>query len=291
MVRHTAMQQWAGEPLRSGGGSMLSVVVDDTRDPAWNLALDEALARGGEPLPVLRIWQNAPSVVLGRFQDVSQAVDLTACARDGVRVVRRATGGGAVYTEAGTLNVTLVRSTGSAFPEHRSSGSAFPERRSAGPASADPRSGARPDLDVLVATAVEGFGLPAAALRNGIIQVARLRTRRVTLTHAAVHVTPLCAYGPCYVAPGEAGGYVAPDGAHARQRTLAEAGVEVTLDAVRAAILCAVVEEYGIACTRRPSAAERGLRDHLYGVRYGDVTWHLTGGLRSRQDSREFTGR
>jgi len=253
---------------------MLSVVVDDTRDPAWNLALDEALARGGEPLPVLRIWQNAPSVVLGRFQDVSQAVDLTACARDGVRVVRRATGGGAVYTEAGTLNVTLVRSTGRG-------------------GSSGPRSGARPDLDVLVATAVEGFGLPAAALRNGIIQVARLRTRRVTLTHAAVHVTPLCAYGPpCYVAPGGArGGYVAPDGAPARQRTLAEAGVEVTLDAVRAAILCAVVEEYGIACTRRPSAAERGLRDHLYGVRYGDVTWHLTGGFRSRQASREFTGR
>lgn len=242
---------------------MLSVVVDDTRDPAWNLALDEALARGGEPLPVLRIWQNAPSVVLGRFQDVTQAVDLTACARDGVRVVRRATGGGAVYTEAGTLNVTLVRSTGRG-------------------GSSGPRSGARPDLDVLVATAVEGFGLPAAALRNGIIQVARLRTRRVTLTHAAVHVTPLCAYGPCYVAPG---------GAPARQRTLAEAGVEVTLDAVRAAILCAVVEEYGIACTRRPSATERALRDHLYGVRYGDVTWHLTGGLRSRQDSREFTGR
>jgi lipoate-protein ligase A len=260
---------------------MLSVVVDDTRDPAWNLALDEALARAGEPLPVLRIWQNAPSVVLGRFQDVSQAVDLTACARDGVRVVRRATGGGAVYTEAGTLNVTLVRSNGPNSPDW----GVRPDvvRSGAGAdGSSGTRSGVRPDLDVLVATAVEGFGLPAAALRDGTVQVARLRTRRITLTHAAVHVTSLCAYGPCYVAP---------DGGQAPQRTLAEAGVDVTLDAVRAAILCAVVEEYGIACTRRPSAAERRLRDHLYGVRYGDVTWHLTGGLRARRGSREFTGR
>jgi lipoate-protein ligase A len=276
---------------------MLSVVVDDTRDPAWNLALDEALARAGEPLPVLRIWQNAPSVILGRFQDVSQAVDLTACARDGVRVVRRATGGGAVYTEAGTLNVTLIRSTGPNSPDWgvrpdivrpgypRHGMQRRPPEFGARPdldSSIGPRSGVRPDLDVLVATAVEGFGLPAAALRNGIIQVARLRTRRVTLTHAAVHVTPLCAYGPCYVAPG---------GGSVRQRTLAEAGAEVTLDAVRAAILCAVVEEYGIACTRRPSAAERALRDHFYGVRYGDVTWHLTGALQARRGSREFTGR
>ncbi|KAB2342083.1 hypothetical protein [Actinomadura rudentiformis] len=42
----------------------------------------------------------------------------------------------------------------------------------------DARSGVRPDLDVLVATAVEGFGLPAAALRDGIMQVSRVRTRR-----------------------------------------------------------------------------------------------------------------
>ncbi|MBX6766222.1 MAG: hypothetical protein IRY90_03560, partial [Actinomadura rubrobrunea] len=31
---------------------MLSVVEDDTRDPVWNLALDEALARAGVPSPM-----------------------------------------------------------------------------------------------------------------------------------------------------------------------------------------------------------------------------------------------
>ncbi|MEU5882688.1 hypothetical protein [Spirillospora sp. NPDC047279] len=239
---------------------MLSVIVDEMRDPAWNLALDEALVRVGTPLPMLRIWQNAPSVVVGRFQDVARCADLASCARDGVRVVRRASGGGAVFTDSGTLNVTLVR--------------AAPGRRCAEPWR--PRSGARPDLDVLVATAVEGFGLPAAALRDGIMQVGRIRTARATLTHVAVHVTPL---------QGQT--YIAPAGAPAAQRTLAEAGLEASMDAVRAAVLCGVVDEYGIAATRRPSERERAHRDHLYAVRYGDVTWHLAGSRSQRRGTRD----
>ncbi|WP_370771100.1 lipoate--protein ligase family protein, partial [Actinomadura roseirufa] len=101
---------------------MLSVILDDTRDPARNLALDEALVRVAAPhrpgpggrlreprAPVLRVWQNAPSIVVGRFQDARADVDVAACARDGIAVVRRATGGGAVCFDSGTLAFTLVQ--------------------------------------------------------------------------------------------------------------------------------------------------------------------------------------
>lgn len=71
--------------------------------PAMNLALDEVLTRrvgAGERQPTLRFWGwTEPVVVLGRFQSVANEVDEEAAARGGVTVVRRMTGGGAMFTE------------------------------------------------------------------------------------------------------------------------------------------------------------------------------------------------
>lgn len=269
---------------------MLNVIVDDTRDPTRNLALDEALGRVADrrptASPVLRVWQNAPSVLVGRFQNVAAAVDLAACARDDVRIVRRATGGEAVHTDHGTLCFTLVhRQDPCQARGHsaRAGGRPVPRPRAGYARAPYPRPGARPDLDVLVATAVEEFGLPAAALRDGsVVQAARLRTRGASLTHVAVHVAPRSPDGP---------GYITPAGASTARRTLADLGVDVTLDAVRAAVLSVIVDEYGIACTRCPDADERALRDDLHARRYGDAGWHLNGTRAARGERREFTGR
>jgi lipoate---protein ligase len=73
--------------------------------PAMNLALDEVLTRrvgSGERQPTLRFWGwSEPVVVLGRFQSVANEVDEEAADREGVTVVRRMTGGGAMFTEPG----------------------------------------------------------------------------------------------------------------------------------------------------------------------------------------------
>jgi lipoate-protein ligase A len=68
-----------------------------------HMALDEVLlaevAAGRRP-PTLRIWEWAePSVVLGRFQSVRNEVDSEAAAQHAVTVVRRITGGGAMFNE------------------------------------------------------------------------------------------------------------------------------------------------------------------------------------------------
>src|SRR5262249_757521 len=77
-------------------------------DQAANLALEEALARAGTPRPVLRIWQNAACVVIGRAQRPEREVNLAACAANGVPVLRRASGGGTVYQDLGNLNISLA---------------------------------------------------------------------------------------------------------------------------------------------------------------------------------------
>ena len=68
-----------------------------------NMALDEVLTeRVGAALrpPTLRIWGwSAPCVVLGRFQSVRNEVDEEAAARHGVQIVRRISGGGAMFIE------------------------------------------------------------------------------------------------------------------------------------------------------------------------------------------------
>lgn len=87
----------------------LRFIADDgRREPTYNLALDEALARAAGPEPALRFWRNDRCVILGRFQLADAEVDLGAAHRLGVPVYRRFTGGGAVYHDAGNLNVSLV---------------------------------------------------------------------------------------------------------------------------------------------------------------------------------------
>lgn len=70
-----------------------------------NLALDQVLVEelgAGRRGPMLRIWDWAESaVILGSFQSVRNEVDAEAAARRGVQVVRRISGGGAMFVEPG----------------------------------------------------------------------------------------------------------------------------------------------------------------------------------------------
>jgi len=76
-----------------------------------NLALEEALARSSAStpfVPVIRLWRNPPSVIVGRFQDVAAEVDVDYCERSRIAIARRFTGGGAVFHDYGSLNITIV---------------------------------------------------------------------------------------------------------------------------------------------------------------------------------------
>jgi lipoate-protein ligase A len=71
--------------------------------PAMNLALDEVLTKSvgsGERRPTLRFWAwTTTAVILGRFQSVRNEVQIENATEDGVQVVRRISGGGAMFIE------------------------------------------------------------------------------------------------------------------------------------------------------------------------------------------------
>ena len=55
----------------------------------------------------LRIWQNPPSVVIGRGQNLEKEVNLEFCEKNNIVIGRRISGGGAVYQDYGNLNISF----------------------------------------------------------------------------------------------------------------------------------------------------------------------------------------
>ncbi|WP_309493310.1 lipoate--protein ligase family protein [Candidatus Hecatella orcuttiae] len=80
-------------------------------DPRKNLALEETLLRALQENPeasnTLRLWRNPKAVVVGRFQKVPWEVNVKLCRRLSVPILRRCSGGGAVYHDPNNLNWSL----------------------------------------------------------------------------------------------------------------------------------------------------------------------------------------
>lgn len=90
-------------------GNRLKYIESGSMDPYYNLALEEHLlyrCREGER--ILYLWQNEKTVVLGRNQDAASECPLELLKRDGICLVRRNSGGGAVYHDSGNLNYTFL---------------------------------------------------------------------------------------------------------------------------------------------------------------------------------------
>lgn len=78
-------------------------------DPAVNLAFEEHYLRN-KPLgtDILMLWRNQPAVVIGHYQSVFAEANLAYTQTQGIQVLRRISGGGAVYHDLGNLCFSLI---------------------------------------------------------------------------------------------------------------------------------------------------------------------------------------
>ena len=92
--------------------SRMRFIQFDSRDPAVNLALDEALLDSQTAGDVFRLWRNGPCVIIGQNQVAEAEVDSARMEEEGLRVYRRCTGGGAVFHDEGVVNFTFATDVG-----------------------------------------------------------------------------------------------------------------------------------------------------------------------------------
>ncbi|MGL6072677.1 MAG: lipoate--protein ligase family protein [Fimbriiglobus sp.] len=79
------------------------LIPEVPRSPAMNVALDEVLSNqvaSKQSPPILRFWRwSSPAIIIGRTQSVLNEVDEAAATSRGITVVRRMTGGGAMFLQ------------------------------------------------------------------------------------------------------------------------------------------------------------------------------------------------
>ncbi len=87
----------------------LRVMVAKTNDPYFNLATEDWIYRDLDPqCRVLYLWRNEPTIVIGRSQNAWSECDVAAVQVDGVHLVRRPSGGGAVFQDLGNTCFTFM---------------------------------------------------------------------------------------------------------------------------------------------------------------------------------------
>ncbi|WP_432408193.1 lipoate--protein ligase [Wukongibacter sp. M2B1] len=87
---------------------MISIKTKST-NPYFNLALEEYALKYLDIEDIIVIlWQNEPTVVVGRNQNTIEEVNSKYIKDNNINVVRRLSGGGAVYHDLGNLNFTFI---------------------------------------------------------------------------------------------------------------------------------------------------------------------------------------
>ena len=76
-------------------------------DPFFNLAAEEFLIKNTTE-PLFMLWQNTPSVVVGKHQNALKEINLKFLQEKNIPVIRRISGGGTVFHDLGNLNYSFI---------------------------------------------------------------------------------------------------------------------------------------------------------------------------------------
>lgn len=83
------------------------IIQRESTDPYFNLAAEEYLVKTLEE-PCFMLWQNSPSVIMGKHQNPLKEVNLAYLNENHIPIIRRISGGGTVYHDLGNLNYSFI---------------------------------------------------------------------------------------------------------------------------------------------------------------------------------------
>ena len=94
------------------------IIYNDNTNPYFNLAMEEYLLKNNtEDLFIL--WRNKPSVIVGKNQNTLSEINLEYVKENSIPVVRRQSGGGAVFHDLGNINFTFITNNNNSFSDFK----------------------------------------------------------------------------------------------------------------------------------------------------------------------------
>ena len=92
---------------------MRNIVIpeQDIRRLSFFLAMEEHVA-GKIEGDAFFVWQSEPTVIIGRNQDMEAEVNMDYCKENDIKIVRRKSGGGCVYSDSGNIMMSFISRRG-----------------------------------------------------------------------------------------------------------------------------------------------------------------------------------
>ena len=83
--------------------------ISKTHDTAFNIALEEYCFKNlKDEDEIFLLWINEPSIIVGKYQNTIEEINTEYTREKGIHVIRRISGGGAVYHDLNNLNYTII---------------------------------------------------------------------------------------------------------------------------------------------------------------------------------------
>lgn len=82
-------------------------ILNTSTDPYFNLAAEEYLLKNFRE-EIFMLWRNDRAIIIGKYQNTAAEINADYVKENGIRVVRRQTGGGAVFHDLGNVNYTFI---------------------------------------------------------------------------------------------------------------------------------------------------------------------------------------
>ncbi len=91
----------------------MKYIDSKSHNPYFNLALEEYILKNKSiKEDIIFLWQNTPTIVVGNNQNTAEEINIPFVNEKEIKVVRRLSGGGAVYQDMGNLNFTFLKRLG-----------------------------------------------------------------------------------------------------------------------------------------------------------------------------------